>query len=191
MHEIFPGCIWDSDNGGYEEFCLLAYNAVWSVQSQPTFQRNISPPFQGPRVSQTVLSASCWFLAYFTLRPWRWRRYISPKRRVSLRTSRRYILQDRNLTTAVVMKSPIFWDIMLCSPLKVNRHFGGTCRLHLQLTFSWLHGVISQKIELYFFPGCSPCWQKFALNFRPDFTASFKKYFCIGIKQFVLLFMPD
>jgi hypothetical protein len=25
-----------------------------------------------------------------------------------------------------------FWDITLCSPLKVNRHFGGTCRLHLQ-----------------------------------------------------------
>jgi hypothetical protein len=27
--------------------------------------------------------------------------------------------------TAVVMKSPIFWDIMLCSPLKVNRRFSG------------------------------------------------------------------
>jgi hypothetical protein len=24
------------------------------------------------------------------------------------------------------------WDITPCSPLKVNRHFGGTCRLHLQ-----------------------------------------------------------
>jgi hypothetical protein len=24
--------------------------------------------------------------------------------------------------TAMVMKSHIFWDIMLCSPLKVNRH---------------------------------------------------------------------
>jgi hypothetical protein len=30
--------------------------------------------------------------------------------------------------TAVV----IFWDITPCSPLKVNRRFGGTCRLHLQ-----------------------------------------------------------
>jgi hypothetical protein len=28
--------------------------------------------------------------------------------------------------TVVVMKSNIFWDIMLCSPLKVNQHFGGT-----------------------------------------------------------------
>jgi hypothetical protein len=34
--------------------------------------------------------------------------------------------------TAVVMKSTIFWDITPCSPLKVNRRFGGTHRLHLQ-----------------------------------------------------------
>jgi hypothetical protein len=34
--------------------------------------------------------------------------------------------------TAVVMKSSVFWDITPCSPLKVNRHFGGTYRLHLQ-----------------------------------------------------------
>jgi hypothetical protein len=27
---------------------------------------------------------------------------------------------------AVVMKSPIFWDIMACIPLKVKRRFGGT-----------------------------------------------------------------
>jgi hypothetical protein len=33
---------------------------------------------------------------------------------------------------AVVMKTSILWDIMLCSLLKVNRPFGGICRLHLQ-----------------------------------------------------------
>jgi hypothetical protein len=32
-----------------------------------------------------------------------------------------------------LLKSSIFWDIMLCSSrLKVNQHFGGTCHLHLQ-----------------------------------------------------------
>jgi hypothetical protein len=31
-----------------------------------------------------------------------------------------------------MMKIPIFWDITPCSPLKVNRRFWGTCRLHLQ-----------------------------------------------------------
>jgi hypothetical protein len=30
------------------------------------------------------------------------------------------------------MKSSTFWDISLCSPLKVIWHIGGTCRLHLQ-----------------------------------------------------------
>jgi hypothetical protein len=34
--------------------------------------------------------------------------------------------------TAVVMKSIIFWNITPCSPLRVNRRFGGTYRLHLQ-----------------------------------------------------------
>jgi hypothetical protein len=34
--------------------------------------------------------------------------------------------------TAVVTKSSVFGDITLCSPLKVSRHFGGTCRLRLQ-----------------------------------------------------------
>jgi hypothetical protein len=33
--------------------------------------------------------------------------------------------------TAVVMKSTIFWDLMLCTLLKVNQHFRGTCHLHL------------------------------------------------------------
>jgi hypothetical protein len=29
---------------GYEEFCFLGYNAMKSVESQPAFQRNTSPP---------------------------------------------------------------------------------------------------------------------------------------------------
>jgi hypothetical protein len=41
-----------------------------------------------------------------------------------------YLLYE--FLTAVVMTNPIFWDITQCSPLKVNRCFGGTCRLHLQ-----------------------------------------------------------
>jgi hypothetical protein len=30
------------------------------------------------------------------------------------------------------LKSSVFWDITPCSPLKVNRRTGETCRLHLQ-----------------------------------------------------------
>jgi hypothetical protein len=29
--------------------------------------------------------------------------------------------------TAVVKRSSVFWDIMLCSPFKVNRNVGGIC----------------------------------------------------------------
>jgi hypothetical protein len=34
--------------------------------------------------------------------------------------------------TAVFMKSSIYWDITPCTPLKVNRRFGGIYRIHLQ-----------------------------------------------------------
>jgi hypothetical protein len=32
------------------------------------------------------------------------------------------------------LRSSVFWNITLCSPLKVKRRFGGTCHFHLQ---SW------------------------------------------------------
>jgi hypothetical protein len=35
--------------------------------------------------------------------------------------------------TAVLMKSPVFWNITPCSLLKVNRRFGGIYRLHRQV----------------------------------------------------------
>jgi hypothetical protein len=48
--------------------------------------------------------------------------------------------------TVVVVKSTIFWVIALCTPLKVNRRFGGTYRLHLQ------GGRISQARNHLCFP---------------------------------------
>jgi hypothetical protein len=43
-----------------------------------------------------------------------------------------YSFVEYEVLTAMVMKSPIFWDITPCSPLKVNRLSEGTCCLHLQ-----------------------------------------------------------
>jgi hypothetical protein len=45
----------------------------------------------------------------------------------------------------------IFWDMTTCSPLSLNRRFGGTYRHHLQgrLKLNGLHGVISQKMILF------------------------------------------
>jgi hypothetical protein len=47
--------------------------------------------------------------------------------------------------TVVVLKSIIFWDMMLCSLLSCNRRFGGTYRW-LQLR---LQDVISQKMIFF------------------------------------------
>jgi hypothetical protein len=70
------------------------------------------------------------------------------------------------------LESSVFCDTLPCYPLKVNRHFGGTCHLDLtpcylflagflpwrwrqnaslkhQLTFNRLYSIISQKIELF------------------------------------------
>jgi hypothetical protein len=43
-----------------------------------------------------------------------------------------YYHGEFELLTAVVIKSSIFWKTTLCSSLKVNRRFGGTCHLHIQ-----------------------------------------------------------
>jgi hypothetical protein len=36
-------------SGGYEELCLLRYNAKYSAESQPTFRRNILPQSPGSK----------------------------------------------------------------------------------------------------------------------------------------------
>jgi hypothetical protein len=38
--DIIQCRIWGSHSGGYEEFYLLRFNAVWSAECQPTFRRN-------------------------------------------------------------------------------------------------------------------------------------------------------
>jgi hypothetical protein len=43
------------------------------------------------------------------------------------------------------MNSTIFWDIMPRSPLKVNRRFGGTYRLHLQRRISRVRNQLENK----------------------------------------------
>jgi hypothetical protein len=48
-HKNKGRCIWDSHSRGYEEFYLLAHNAMYFVESQPTFRKNTSPPSSGLR----------------------------------------------------------------------------------------------------------------------------------------------
>jgi hypothetical protein len=49
--------------------------------------------------------------------------------------------------TAVVTESSVVWDITPCSSLKVNQHFGGTCRLHLQGRIISLEDSKQNKIK--------------------------------------------
>jgi hypothetical protein len=72
----------------------LGYNAVQSVESQRLFRRNIFPSSQVP--------ASCWFFAWFILRPGR-QRHVSPKRRLTFNRLQGIISQKIGLfiTTAV------------------------------------------------------------------------------------------
>jgi hypothetical protein len=49
----------------------------------------------------------------------------------SIVTQRRFIV-GFDILTAVVATSCLFYDIKPCSPLKVKRRFGGTCRLILR-----------------------------------------------------------
>jgi hypothetical protein len=55
---------------------------MWSVESQPTFRRYISPQSSG---SKNKLSKKpAWKqVASRAFRPWRWRRYVPPKRRLT------------------------------------------------------------------------------------------------------------
>jgi hypothetical protein len=66
---------------GDEEYYLLGYNAVYSVESRPTFRRNISLPSSGSNNKMSKSSAchllSRWFLAQLIFK----RRHVPPKRR--------------------------------------------------------------------------------------------------------------
>jgi hypothetical protein len=84
-----------------EEFCLLGYNAAWSDERKPTFQRNIPPPPSGSKgmpikkphhearrklgfhFRLCLLPASCWFTDWLILSFWRWRQCVPPKCRLT------------------------------------------------------------------------------------------------------------
>jgi hypothetical protein len=55
--------------------------------------------------------------------------------------------------TEVAMKSPIFWDIISCVPLKVKRIFGEIFHLHLQRpricqARNWLEEAFKQNSSI-------------------------------------------
>jgi hypothetical protein len=85
--------IWGSHNGGYEEFCLLRYNAMHSFESRPTFRRT--------RCS-ALLPSSCWFVAWLIFLPWRRSQHVPPKRRLVLHRQHSVISKKIDLLTDVM-----------------------------------------------------------------------------------------
>jgi hypothetical protein len=61
---------------------ILGYNAVYFVESQPTFRRNISPQSSGSK-EKFLLPPATWFLARLIPWPRKWRECFSPKRRLT------------------------------------------------------------------------------------------------------------
>jgi hypothetical protein len=49
--------IWKFHSGGYEEYYLLGYNAVYSVESLRTFRRNMSPPSYSSILKMEICSS--------------------------------------------------------------------------------------------------------------------------------------
>jgi hypothetical protein len=68
----------------YEWSCLLGCTAVWFGET-PTVQRSILPPSSWPKSKRSKrlseVDIRLRFLARFTLRSWKWRQYLPPKRR--------------------------------------------------------------------------------------------------------------
>jgi hypothetical protein len=68
---------WRDINIYFEEYYHLGYNTLQTVESQPTFRRNLSPPSSGPKISRARnkhesrwQAKLCWLsLDYMALHP--------------------------------------------------------------------------------------------------------------------------
>jgi hypothetical protein len=95
-----------------KEFCLLEHNAMESLESQLAFRRTMSPWSSGKtskatvNVASSLLPASCWFLAWLTLQPWRCRRHVPPKRRLTCNGLHGVISQNIETFIITAVRAP-------------------------------------------------------------------------------------
>jgi hypothetical protein len=94
-----------AESSGCGEVCVLGCNTM-SSESQLTLLRNMSPSSSG--LKQSLLPATFWFLAWFTLQCGRWRWNVALK----------YWLTSAGLHGVLSQKTELFWylgDIWLFS----------------------------------------------------------------------------
>jgi hypothetical protein len=116
---------------------LLSCNAAWFGKS-PTFRMNISTPSSGSKTktsrnqqeacgkqgwswSPSLVVCFFWFLAWLTTRPWRWTRYVPPKRRTLT------VLQPRRPYSSHAQRfclHPSVTDLFIFKPLNLCEIWG-------------------------------------------------------------------
>jgi hypothetical protein len=143
LNSRFKCRIWCSHSSGYEEFYLLGYNAVQSVENQLMIRRNTSLPSSGSKTRPSkkpelrLQLASTLLLAWLSLLYCRWRWHVPSKRRSTFNGLHGVISQKIELFNrlkvskvtstgfeflrAVNTKNSNFLDITSC-----NWRFGGT-----------------------------------------------------------------
>jgi short-subunit dehydrogenase len=65
--------------------------------------------------------------------------YTGAKHAIHVSPTLKRTLRSFEVLVVVSMKSTIFWEVVLCSPIKVHQCFGGTYCVH----FQYVHGITS------------------------------------------------
>jgi hypothetical protein len=116
--------MWGSHSSGYEQFYLLGYTVMKTTVTELTFWRKILSPAsrlkkwakQEPRKNQSLLPASCWFLALYILWPWRWRWHVSLKHLLTFNRLLGIISQDIKLFFNFLIWALFFlWSFSCCA----------------------------------------------------------------------------
>jgi hypothetical protein len=117
--------IWGSHSGGYEEYYLLGYNALWSVESQQTSRKNMSASSSCLVYSSTLMMEAT----------------SSSEKPVDFqRTAPRYISED-----IILLLHPSLCYLLL--------HYHSFCPVHKNpLRFTSVSGSVRILGELYSLP---------------------------------------
>jgi hypothetical protein len=86
------------------------------------------------------------------------------------------------------MKHSIFWD-MACSPLKVNRRFGGKCLLHLNI-WGKSHATNHHEAGKNLFLLPASCWIFVWLLFNPEYVGEVSFETLVDFQRIICIISP-
>jgi hypothetical protein len=151
-----------------------------SVGFQRTTRHHIS---QDIRVALHNHLLSRWFLYWLIFRPWRWRRHVPLKRRLSFNGLHGVISHKIELFI------PTYFTLVSCSayflPWRWKRHVPPKRRLAL----NGLHGSISYKIEL-FIPSSFHAGFLLGLFYTPKVEATCSSETSVGFERATRRYIP-